>query len=52
MSELTNADGLPVVDLTHEQKYIFDTRGWLCIPGVLDKSEISPSRGSSGMVSQ
>ena len=31
-----NADGAPVVPLTAEQKFAFDTQGWLCIPGVLD----------------
>ena len=29
----TNADGVPVVPLTEEQKFAFDTQGWLCIPG-------------------
>ena len=28
-----NADGLPVVDLTQKQKYDFDRKGWLLIPG-------------------
>jgi len=32
----TNADGEPVIELTQEQKYLFDTRGWLLMPGVLD----------------
>jgi hypothetical protein len=36
----TNADGLPIVPLTDEQKYIFDMRGWLMIPGVLSAAEI------------
>ena len=30
-----NADGEPVVELTDEQKYLFDTRGWLLVPGLL-----------------
>ena len=39
-----NADGLPVVNLTQEQKYLFDTRGWLLIPGVLTKDETEEMR--------
>jgi len=44
MSQTTNADGLPAVDLTDEQKYIFDTRGWIAIPGVLSDSDIVEMR--------
>ncbi len=40
----TNADGLPVVDLTQEQKYLFDTRGWLLLPGVLSQDDIEEMR--------
>ena len=36
----TNADGLPVIDLTQEQKYTFDRNGWLLIPGVLPDDEL------------
>lgn len=39
-----NADGQPVVALTQEQKYLFDTRGWLLIPGVLEENEIEEMR--------
>ena len=39
-----NADGLPVVNLTQEQKYIFDTRGWLLIPEVLSEDETADMR--------
>ena len=39
-----NADGLPVVSLTQEQKYVFDMRGWLLVPGVLAEEEIGPMR--------
>ena len=39
-----NADGEPVVELTQEQKYLFDTRGWLLVPGVLDEGEVSAMR--------
>ncbi len=37
----TNADGLPVVQLTQRQKYDFDRDGWLLIPGVLSKTELA-----------
>lgn len=39
-----NADGLAVVDLTQEQKYLFDMRGWLLIPGVLGAEEVEEMR--------
>ncbi|MCZ6676457.1 MAG: phytanoyl-CoA dioxygenase family protein [Candidatus Poribacteria bacterium] len=40
----TNADGKPVIELTQEQKYLFDTRGWLVIPGVLTDDETEEMR--------
>lgn len=40
----TNADGDPIIPLTQEQKYTFDTRGWLLIPGVLSNTEIEEMR--------
>ena len=43
----TNADGKPVVELTQEQKYTLDTRGWLLIPGVLTDAEIEEMRDFS-----
>ena len=39
-----NADGEPVVELTDEQKYLFDVRGWLLVPGVLSDDEIEAMR--------
>ena len=39
-----NADGEPVVELTDEQKYLFDVRGWLLVPGVLAGDEIEAMR--------
>jgi len=39
-----NADGDPVVELTQEQKYLFDTKGWLLVPGLLDDAEIAAMR--------
>ena len=40
----TNADGKSVIELTDEQKYIFDTKGWLYVPGVLSDDEIEEMR--------
>jgi hypothetical protein len=40
----TNADGRPAIPLTEEQRYLFDTRGWLVIPGVLSEGEIAEKR--------
>ena len=40
----TNADGKPVVELTAAQKYAFDLRGWLLVPGVLSDEEMAPMR--------
>lgn len=39
-----NADGLPAVELTDEQKYILDTKGWLLMPSVLTDAEIAEMR--------
>ena len=36
----TNADDLPVVPPTQEQKYVFDKQGWLLVPGVLSGDEL------------
>ena len=35
-----NSDQLPVISLSQEQKYTFDRKGWLLIPGVLSGSEL------------
>ena len=35
-SPITNADQEPVVKFTEDQKYIFDTKGWIAIPGGLN----------------
>ena len=39
-----NSAGEPVVELTDEQKYLFDVRGWLLVPGVLADDEIEAMR--------
>ena len=36
----TTSDGSPVVPPTQEQKYLFDMRGWLLVPGVLTGDEL------------
>jgi len=40
----TNADGKPAIPPTQEQKYIFDMRGWLLIPGALSEEETEEMR--------
>ena len=40
----SNSDGDPVVELTQEQKYLFDARGWLLVPGVLSESQVEEMR--------
>lgn len=44
MSDILNADGLPAIDLTDEQKYVFDTKGWLAVPDVLSSEDIVEMR--------
>jgi hypothetical protein len=39
-----NADCLEAIPFTEEQKYLFDTRGWLAIPGVLSAEETRAAR--------
>ncbi|HCR18178.1 MAG TPA: hypothetical protein DIU35_11905 [Candidatus Latescibacteria bacterium] len=39
-----NADGLPVVPMTDEQKYVFDLKGWLSLPGLFCEDELGPIR--------
>jgi hypothetical protein len=40
----TNADGKPAIPLTEDQKYLFDTRGWLVVPNVLTDDEVAEMR--------
>jgi hypothetical protein len=42
-----NADDRPVIELTDEQKYLFDMRGWILFPGVLDENELEEMRAFS-----
>lgn len=39
-----NADGLAVVPMTAEQKYIFDVKGWIALPGLLTEEQLGPIR--------
>lgn len=40
----TNADGRPVVPMTDEQRYLFDLKGWVCLPGLLEPDELEAAR--------
>jgi hypothetical protein len=40
----TNTDGKPVINPTPEQKYLFDTQGWLLVPGLLSEDEVAEMR--------
>ncbi len=44
LPEIANADGLPATELSEEQRYRFDTQGWLCIPGLLEDDEVAEMR--------
>ena len=39
-----NADGVPVVPMSDEQKYLFDLKGWITLPGLLDEQQLEPIR--------
>ncbi len=41
---ITNADGLPVVPMTAPQAYIFDLKGWICLPGLLSEKQLEGIR--------
>ena len=40
----TNTDGKPVIDLSEEQRYLFDTQGWLLVPGLLSDDQVEEMR--------
>ena len=40
----TNADGLKALDLSQEEKYLFDIRGWILFEGVLTESQVKEMR--------
>ena len=39
-----NAEGIAATPLTEEQKYLFDTQGWLLVPGALTDAEVGEMR--------
>jgi hypothetical protein len=39
-----NADGRSVIPMTDEQKYVFDLKGWIALPGLLTEEELGPIR--------
>ncbi len=39
-----NGDGLPVVPMTEEQKYLFDLKGWVALPELLDAAQLERIR--------
>ena len=40
----TNAEGLPAVKLSQEEKYLFDIRGWILFEGVLTADQVGEMR--------
>ncbi|MSR81796.1 MAG: hypothetical protein EXS58_02570 [Candidatus Latescibacteria bacterium] len=40
----TNGDDLPVVPMSAAQKYVFDLKGWICLPGLLSAEQLGPIR--------
>ncbi len=40
----TNADGLPIAPMSPAQKYIFDLKGWITLPGLLGEEQLEGIR--------
>ena len=40
----TNGDDQPVVPMSEEQKYLFDLKGWITLPGLLDSKTVDRVR--------
>ena len=40
----TNAEDLPIIALSEDQRFVFDTRGWLLLPGLLTDEQIRAMR--------
>ena len=36
----TNSEGKPIIPLTDTERYTFDNKGWLCLPGLLEPDEL------------
>ena len=39
-----NSEGLPPIEFTERQKYLFDIHGWIAVPGVLSNDEVKEMR--------
>ena len=39
-----NADGASAIEFSEEQRFIFDTTGWIALPGVLTDDEVAEMR--------
>ena len=50
MLPTVNGEGLPVVPMTEEQKYTFDVKGWILIPGVLSAADCDEIKEHVGRV--
>jgi hypothetical protein len=44
MQPSRNADGIEIIQMTDEQKYVFDLKGWIALPGLLSEEELEPVR--------
>ncbi len=40
----TNSDGLAVVPMSAAQKYLFDLKGWIALPGLLTEEQVESVR--------
>lgn len=40
----TNADGKEVVPMTDDDRWHFDTKGWVCLPSLFTEAELGPIR--------
>ena len=40
----TNGDDQPIMPMSEEQKYLFDLKGWIALPGLLDSKTVDRVR--------
>ena len=40
----TNGDGQPIIPMSEEQKYLFDLKGWIALPSLLNQEQLGPVR--------
>ena len=40
----TNGDGQSIIPMSEEQKYLFDLKGWIALPGLLNQEQLGPVR--------